>query len=534
MPERFDEIGLARRMQWLLVFRAAVATLLLGLTVVVDVIAFPMRLIAIVLYVVVAVTYLLVFILGLLLRARISPAIIAAAHLATAVMAALMIVQATGGVESAFSFLYLLVILDGAIIGGRPIALAVASSSSLAYGSQLVLQTYGIFTAGLAVMPPPIKFTGVVITHLLAFFSMALLSGHLARLLESAQQAVSSARVDLRRAEAFHSAVLESLPIGVLTLGRGGRVRTANAAAGRILDQSAEQLVRSSSVGSLKPFLDGGKSFAEIDVELGGRTRTLSISRAPMSSDGDDADPLEVVVLEDRTEIRALESNLQAKERLASIGTMAAVFAHELRNPLAAISGSVEILRDQEPDGDQRRKLETIVVREIERLNRLVSDLLIYARPSPIERAPTDLVVLIRDLFVVLKGDAAWRENPLELAAPERLEANVDAGQIRQMLWNLLRNAVEASPPEAPVEVRLEEIDTPEFSGASIIVRDHGSGLLPEIRSHLFEPFQTTKSKGTGLGLAVVRRIVEVHDGAVDIVQCSGGGVEARVLLPRT
>jgi two-component system sensor histidine kinase PilS (NtrC family) len=223
-----------------------------------------------------------------------------------------------------------------------------------------------------------------------------------------------------------------------------------------------------------------------------------------------------------------LLESLIAQERLASLGQLSAAIAHELRNPLAAISGSLELLMGECGPSERRRKLEAIVMREIERLDALVGDFLLYARPSPLEPTPTDLVALIRDLCEVLKSDAAWGDNPVCLEAPDVLEARVDAGQVRQMLWNLLRNALEASERGAVVDVALERMG----SCARIVIRDHGAGLDPEIHEHLFEPFRTTKTRGTGLGLAMVERSVRAHGGDVVLRPADGGGTEARVLLP--
>jgi two-component system sensor histidine kinase PilS (NtrC family) len=529
-----EDMGLARRLQWLLVFRAAVATFLLVLALAADVAAWPVQLMSIVVYGVVVGTYLVVFVLGMLLRAQVSPVVISAIHLATAVMGSLMAVQGTGGVESGLSFLYLLVILDAAIIGARPVALVTASACSVAYGGQLALQLYGVFSAGLPELPSPFRFTSAAVVHVAAFFLIALLGGQIARLLQSAEEEVSSARIDLRVAEAFNRAVLESLPVGVLTLDASRIVRSVNLAASRILDSSTGGLIGRPPPDFLRPFFDSTQAAAELELELDGRRRVLAMVRSSMHLQEAEAsaEPLDVVVLEDRTEVRALEESLRASERLATIGEMAAAFAHELRNPLAAISGSVEMLRERDYDDADRVRLESIVLREIERLDALVTDVLEYARPSPPQRVRVDVAGLVRDLVEFLRADAAWRENELRLESPARLEAVLDGGQVRQMLWNLLRNAVEASPTDAPVELAVSEAKANGGRAVCICVRDHGPGMPESERAAAFEPFRTTKAKGTGLGLAVVSRIVEAHEGTVELTGAPGGGALARVVLP--
>lgn len=527
-------MGLERRLQWLLVFRAAVATVLLALTLAADVTAWPVQLMSVIVYGVVGGTYLVVIVLGILLRARVSPVIISAIHLATAVMGSLMAVQGTGGVASGLSFLYLLVILDAAIIGARPVALVAASACSVAYGGQLALQLYGVFSAGLPELPSPSRFTSAAVVHVSAFFLISLLGGQLAQLLQSAQQEVSSARTDLRVAEAFNRAVLESLPVGVLTLDSAYVVRSANPAALRILGASHDGLVGRPPPEFIQPFVDSVDATTEVGFEVGGRRRVLAMARSLMRPQEAQTSvpPLDVVVLEDRTAVRALEDSLRASERLATIGEMAAAFAHELRNPLAAISGSVEMLRERDYGDADRVRLESIVLREVERLDALVTDVLEYARPSPPQPAPVDVAVLVRDLVQFLRADAAWRENELRLDSPERLEAELDGAQVRQMLLNLLRNAVEASPSDAPVELTVREDRLNGGRAILICVRDHGLGIPDAERGVAFEPFHTTKAKGTGLGLAVVSRIVEAHRGAVEVANAPDGGALAKVVLP--
>ncbi|MBI5511330.1 MAG: PAS domain-containing protein [Deltaproteobacteria bacterium] len=530
------EGDLARRLPWLLVFRGVVATALLALTLVADLADWPVARLANVLYAVTIGTYVVVVLLGVLLKSGMSPIAISTAHLVTAIAAALMVVQATGGIGSAFSFLYLLAILDGAIIGGRRVALAVASMASVAYGLQLTLQLYGVAAANLAPLPDPLEFINAVVTHLAAFYLMALLAGHLAAQLESARSAASAARASLSHAEAFHGAVLESLPVGVVSVAPDGQILSANSAAARILQISAADLVRGPCPPVLTAFLHGAADSAETAVPLAGQERHLFLSRAavtlPNAGAESPARPRLALVLEDRTDVKALQQTLRLKERMASIGQMAAGIAHELRNPLAAISGAVELLRGASEV--ERHKLEAIILREIQRLNALVSDFLVYARPTVPQRSRVDLQALATEVCEVLRTDGAWAAHEISIAATGRVEAEVDPGQLRQTLWNLLRNALEASAPGGAVEVSLTPVSQPTGPAVAITVRDHGSGLSAAAREHLFEPFFTTKASGSGLGLAIVERIVSAHHGSIALDAANGGGTRVEVVLPCT
>ncbi len=507
--------GLERRLPWLLVFRAGIATILVCLTLAADLADLPLRRVSGMLYGVAVGSYLVVVVLGLLLRARTSALVVSAVYLAMAVAAAFTAVQATGGVDSSLSFLYLLTILDGAIIGGRRVALAVATASSLIYGAQLMLQLYGILPQGPPVLAFDWRYTWAFSSHLVAFYMTALLSSYLADLVRRAREEASIIGSDLAHAHELHAVILASLPVGVLTVDADHVVRTANAGARRILGAA---LVLGRRVPEE---LVGAGGVREVELSQTGGKKLVWVGRAPLPPEAGRA--LDVLVLEDRTERAALERALQAQARLASIGEMAAAIAHELRNPLAAISGAVELLGA----GDHRR-LQEIVAREVTRLDRLVEDFLLYARPSPAERAAIDVAALIRELAEVLRADAAWAGHRLEVTAPDRLTAQVDPRQLKQLLWNLLKNALDVTPSGAPVELSVNE-----RAGRLLLeVRDRGPGIDPAIRPHLFEPFRTTKANGTGLGLAIVHRIVEGHGGEVELVPAEGGGTVAKVVVP--
>ncbi len=532
-PSTATERELARRLPWLLVFRATVACAVLLLTLLADLGDLPLSRISSLLYGVAIGNFMVVVVLGLLLRAAFSPVVLAAVYLAGAVMTAVMAVQGTGVIESELTFLFLLAILDAAIIGGRRVAMATATASALAYGTQLLVQLYGFVGTQRPAAGSDWDYTWSALTHLAAFYLLALLASYLAELVRSARAAESAARVDLRLARQLHEVVLESLPLGVLTFDASGAVRTANAAALRIIGEAYGELVDCSSGFESLPkelcaHLPRVGGHRQVRVAKGARPRSLFLTRAAVDRAlAPEREGLEVLVVEDRTSLSELEESLRAKERLASIGEVAAGIAHELRNPLAAISGAVELLAAAEDAAEQAR-LRSIVLREIERLDRLLEQFLGYARPAPAERAPVDIAALARELCDVLAVDPCSSGHALCVAAPDRLIAEVDARQLRQVLWNLVLNALEASPPRAPVDLEL----LAEGSHLVIEVRDEGAGIEPSVRDYLFEPFRTSKPGGTGLGLAVVYRIVDGHGGTVTLAARATGGTVARVVMP--
>ena len=531
------ESSLARRLPWLLFFRVVVATLLLLLALVADYLGWSLSGLTYILYLVILGSYGMVVLEGLLLRGKASPTVLSTIHLVSAVAIAFGVVHGTGGVTSTFSYLYLLAILDGAIIAGGGVALVMASVCSISYGTQLVLQLYRVFPKGIESLPEPQEFVSAVVVHLGAFYLIAVLAGHLAGLLEKARDLVASTEFDLHQILELHAAVLESLPLGVVTIDAKGIVNTANQAASWILNIPIGGLIGLPAPEFLKDFRTGDKDSLIYTLEQDNRRREISLNRSRVERmvPGQPSPAqmeLTLVVIEDRTHWYAMERDLRAKERLAGIGELAAAIAHEIRNPLASMSGSLELLEHSASlSSAQRDKLRHIVSREVSQLNRLLENFLIYARPAPPKRIRMDLAIVVREVAEAVNQAAQYKEHPLVLHADGGLFTQIDPEQIRQLLWNLLKNAFEASEPHEPVELRVA-LHSSNSDWIVLDVSDRGVGVSPEIQNTMFDPFQTTKPAGTGLGLSIVHRIVENHGGKIDVKVSKYGGALFRVLLP--
>jgi signal transduction histidine kinase len=225
-----------------------------------------------------------------------------------------------------------------------------------------------------------------------------------------------------------------------------------------------------------------------------------------------------------------MEQTVKRSERMAAVGQLAATMAHEIRNPLASISGSIELLRGGARD-DEDRKLVDIVLREVERLNRLIGELLEFAKPRQPTRTRLDLGTPIRDALAVF-GHERREEITLDVAAESPVWVEADATQVQQLVWNLLKNASEAMPAGGLIRVtlRLEQRDGE--ATAVLRVTDQGRGVSPDLRERIFEPFFSTKTQGTGLGLAMVQRIAQDHGGTVEMTGNDGEGATFEVRLP--
>ena len=272
---------------------------------------------------------------------------------------------------------------------------------------------------------------------------------------------------------------------------------------------------------------------AELPHARDGRELVLGISVSPLHDRGGRFRG-RVVNFQDLTELRKMEQSVRQAERLAVVGGLAAGVAHEIRNPLASISGSIELLHQMPQADEDSRALMSIVTREIDRLNRLLTDLLDYANPRSLEIEPLDLAGLVRDTVGVFAQDRGFAEVTVELVGADEgtaIEMTGDAAKLRQVLWNLLRNAAEAAS-QGGGHVWIEVV--PAASEVTIRVRDDGPGIPAEHAQRVFEPFFTTKTRGTGLGLATVHSLVSDHRGAIRFDNPAGGGTCFEVRLPYT
>ena len=231
---------------------------------------------------------------------------------------------------------------------------------------------------------------------------------------------------------------------------------------------------------------------------------------------------------EDLSAIRDMESRVRQADRLATVGRMAANIAHEIRNPLASLTGAIEVLTSPLTAEDARERLSQIVARESERLNHIIKNFLEYARPAPLSIATFDAAAAIEEVLLLLEHRASPGSLKVIREFAPSIPWPVDAQQFRQILWNLCLNAVEAMPNGGELRVaaavRSERLE--------VSVSDTGDGIGAADLSHVFEPFFSTKSEGTGLGLALVHRIVQDHGGEIDVRSSPGLGTTFTLTLP--
>jgi two-component system, NtrC family, sensor histidine kinase PilS len=466
------------------------------------------------------------------------------------------IIYTTGGIESFFSFLYILTIINGSILLYRRGGMTLASSSSILYGLLLDLHYYGVIQPIGSLRDYPVLYQSpyiffMILANITAFYVVAFLSSYPSEQARRSKVELQAKEDDLVKLEALNEWIIRSITSGLITLDGERRILLFNPAAEKIFDIRAGQAFRRSVVEVL-PFLaeyPGGSpesssrkpwrtsEFFDIDyLRPDGKKVYLRCSVSPLSLP-EGGRRGEILIFQDLTEMRRIEDEMKKVEGLALIGELAAGIAHEIRNPLASISGSIQMLKEDQEKSEVGTRLMDIILREIGRLNLLVGDFLLFARPKPAKIERFDLNQLIVDSLTLLR----YREQAMEGIREETdfrqpISIDSDPEQMRQVLWNLFLNACEAMPKGGRLLIRTEMETSGEGPGSSpdrvrITIRDTGEGFSSRALQHLFTPFFTTKGEGTGLGLAIVKRIVEGLQGTAAGRNHPDGGAEVTVLL---
>ncbi|HEX9053195.1 MAG TPA: ATP-binding protein [Anaeromyxobacter sp.] len=511
--------GLHRKLVWLTLFRIASITVLLGGTAAVNW-QFGPRATAVVapLYVVVAVTYATSALFAALLGLRRAERLVAAAQLVLDVGIATAVVATTGLSDSVFVFMYLLAIVNGSIVLHRAGAVG-----SLA----LALAAYGALVLGFH--PDPQAVRGALFAHGSAFVATAALAGYLAGQLRSTGERLAASEGDLAAITALHESIVQSVTSGLLTLDPQGRVGFLNRAGEHITGLALADIAGQPAARWFPAFAGTGREEVAF-VNSRGERRLLGYTAFPLRARGADHSGT-AVIFQDLTDLRAMEEAVQRAKRLAELGELAAGLAHELRNPLASISGCVELLRGAQGLTEEDGRVLGIVLRETGRLDALLTRFLEFSRPTPPTRRPADLSAVAGETLDMFAADPVAAGLALDRAlvpAP----GSFDADQLRQVVLNLLSNAAQAIR-EAGKGGRIRVACAPGEDGSAVLtVEDDGPGVPSAVAPRVFTPFFTTKARGTGLGLAVVQRIVDGHGGSVALRSTVGEGTRVVVRLP--
>lgn len=463
------------------------------------------------------------------------------------------VLQITGGIESPFVFLYFLSIISGSILYYKRGSLSAAALSALSYMVLFYFNTAGWswFHAGGHSITEMTQLYYRGFLNLFSFFVIAFLSNELAKRLETAGEEIKEREDRIEDLQVLHENIIRSVTSGLITTDQNGMITSVNLSAEKILQMSMNEILHAGVVrifpypevrGYLNRHVsddDEGYSRFEIThISRHGDEKTLGMTLSRLRNTKGDYTGF-LCAFQDLTRFKSMEEKMKKREQLAVIGELAAGIAHEIRNPLASMSGSIQVLRSELDLSKENRRLMDIILKETDRLNSLIGNFLMYARPRSLECRPVRIKELIDEAVTLLKNSGRIAASiRIETDIEEDTEIFADPVSIRQVFWNLAVNAVEAMPEGGilRVSVKAQDRKLSKEKGSTGFVRmtvsDTGGGIDPAARKKLFFPFYTTKERGSGLGLAIVHQIVQQHAGWIDVVNHPGSGVEFHLYLP--
>jgi two-component system sensor histidine kinase PilS (NtrC family) len=537
-------VEIKARIQWLMGLRVLVVTLLLGLSLTFQVTRGEQ---VETFYSLIVFTYAVTILYALVLRyVNTADALVQLAWVQIGVdfLLETVLIARTGGIESPFLVLYVISVTLASLVPRRKVGLLTASLCVILFGLLTNLQLYGLTEAWgwlprtRLSAPETLQTFGV---HSLALLVVGFLSGLLTEQLQRADHSLKEKEQGLSRLQAFHENIVHSISSGVFTTDEEGRITSFNPAAQEATGHNLAQVQGRPwrDVFNWHPdrpldMQDDGAANMRFEVECtraDGNRLVLGMTLSPLQEQGRTTGM--VGVFKDLTQIRDLEEEMRRKDWLASLGEMSAGMAHEIRNPLGALAGAMQMLRKDLHADETSQRLMDIAIREATRLDTIITEFLQYARPPALNLGEHDLNKLLAETLDLVQHEARTRTNiRIEAkSSPDALVGQVDQDQLKQVFWNLATNAFDAMPNggQLTISTGCRSIDVIEIS-----FQDTGEGISKKNLDNIFLPFFTTKKQGSGLGLAAVHRIVDLHGGWIKVESREREGSRFVVCLPRS
>jgi two-component system sensor histidine kinase PilS (NtrC family) len=441
----------------------------------------------------------------------------AALQVLTDLLMVSLIVHETGGWDSSLNFLYPLIIIVGSVLLPRVWAHLVAALAFILYGTVLELNYYVVVPSYCTTHPGFQALQAIIFVNLFAFLAIAYLAGLLTAKLRQVGVQLKDASGALESLQVLHENIIHSISSGLVTTGLNGRITLVNAAAQRLLDRTPSEIL-GTAVNQLfvdqLPTVESQHTHGEVRLDTPGKFRkTLRVRVAALTVPERGAQGY-VYVLDDLTEIRRLEREVRMQDRLAAVGRLAAAIAHEIRNPLTSIAGSVSMLSGVPEMNEDHRHLLDIVTRESQRLNAIITDFLAYSRTKQYHFDKVDLIQLVEDTLTLMDHRMTAEKTGIQIQRffpVDQAWTLADGDKIKQVFWNLCENAVRAMKSGGTLTVSVESVEEDWQVGFA----DTGFGMTPQQTEKIFEPFQSNFEGGTGLGLAIVYQIMQAHEGKV-------------------
>jgi two-component system sensor histidine kinase PilS (NtrC family) len=466
----------------------------------------------------------------------------------------------TGGKGSFFPITYIFSIIGTSMIFYKRGALFSASLSSFLYGLLLFFQLHNwINPFG----QPPIydgsQIFYSLILYMATFYIVAILSSIVSEELRKKKKELVQKQVDYNQLETFNRNIIHSLDSGLLTIDLSGNINFLNRTAEKILNRKGEEL-RNVSIYQLFPKIneviekvkkkipDSFSDYQRYETLLthqDGKETYLGFSISPLT--GPEGSLIGyTLIFQDITKFKEMEEQMKRVDKMAAIGVLASGMAHEIRNPLASLSGSIQMLKSELTLDDHQKHLMEISLRESERLNALITDFLLFAQPPQTHKVLYPIGKIITETIDLFVHSPSFHDG-IRLIKPnnsEEVKAPIDPDQMRQVFWNLFINAAQAMSNGG--EIRVQLVKGNDWKGThlpflsslrgkewvKVAITDSGDGITPEEKEKIFEPFFTTKENGTGLGLSIVHKIIENHNGLIKVESEVGRGSTFTLFLP--
>jgi two-component system sensor histidine kinase PilS (NtrC family) len=471
-----------------------------------------------------------------------------------------VLIYFTGGKESFFPITYIFTIIASSTIFYKRGALFSASLSSFLYGLLLLLQLYQwINPLGQPSAYDASQVFYSLIIYMATFYIVAFLSSAISEELKKKKKELIQKQVDYNQLEAFNRNIIQSLDSGLLTIDLNGSINFLNRTAEKILNRGRESL-KDTSIYRLFPkiseMLEKIKSkvsesspdyqrYETLLTDYDGRKLYLGFSISPLT-DPEGSLIGHTLIFQDITKFKEMEEQMKRVDKMAAVGLLAAGMAHEIRNPLASLSGSVQMLNTELNLDDHQQHLMEITLREAERLNTLITDFLLFAQPPQTHKILTPIGSLLEETLDLFIHSPSFHDGIriLRPSGQEKIRASIDPDQMKQVFWNLFINAAQSMSNGGKIEVQLGKGKAPGGTSLSlssqlrakewikISITDSGNGIALEEKEKIFEPFFTTKENGTGLGLSIVHKIIENHQGSIKVESELGRGSTFTIFLP--
>jgi two-component system sensor histidine kinase PilS (NtrC family) len=531
-----------KQLQWMLFLRVVFLTLLLGINVLLQ--STEKNIITPPFY------YILIFVGGVYLFTICSALILkfirrystfAYAQILMDVILVSILLYYSGGSQSVFTILYLFPIITGGLILSRRGGLAAAAASTLGYGTILCLEYFGYhpdflddyWYRPLGDIRSVLNFFSI---HGLTFFITAILSSLLSGRLLRAEKELISTTLKYDQLSVLYKKIFDDIPSGIIVLNQKNMISFNPASENITGFRSGEVVGKNINLPFPNLKLDADMNFrSEVEITTKDRKNIpIGFSSAKLNMPGTE-DNFQIVTLQDLSQTKQLEKQMMQAKKMATIGEMAAGIAHELRNPLAAISGAAEVIDASGDIKSHNQGLMNIITRECNRLQDSINDFLTFSKPIEPEKEWVPLLPLVKEVIQLLKHTHDWAENCKSfIDIPEKMDCWADPQQIRQLLLNIFHNSCMALRSRDD-EIRVIAREDADDSGAEktvLTIIDNGRGIPDLIIDKIYDPFFTTRENGTGLGLSIAKQIVNTHDGGITISSKEHQGTTTEVWLP--